>query len=241
VGKSRSGEEVDERHLELHVRCRNTNEHNGSGQVTCVKRLLPGLRASYGIDDDVGAEAVGEVLNGLDDVELAGVHRVGGAELSGPLQFGVVGVDGDDPSGADEGSAGDRRVADAAAADDRDGVVAGDRAGVDRRAETGHHPATQQTGDGRVGLGVDFGALAGGHQRLVGERADAERRGEFGAVGQRHLLLGVEGVEAQMWASALAGPALAADRAPVQHDEIAWLHRGHAVADRFDGARGLMA
>ena len=173
--------------------------------------------------------------------EARHVDRVGGAKTAGPFQFGVVGVDRDDPPGPDERSAGDRRVADAAAANDRDGVVAGDCAGVDRCAQTSHHPAAQQTGDRRVGFGVDQGGLPGGHQCLVRERADAQRRGEFGAVGERHLLLGVEGVEAQMRTSALAGPALAADRAPVEHDEIAWLNRGYAVADRLDRACGLVA
>ncbi len=84
-------------------------------------------------------------------------------------------------------------------------------------------------------------ALARSHQRLVGEGPDAQRRGQLGAVGERHLLLGVEGVEAQLRAAALAGPALAADRAPVQHHEIAWLDGGYTLADSFHGARGFMA
>ena len=110
--------------------------------------------------------------------------------------FSVVDVDGDDRRRADQGGAGDRGVTDAAAADHRDGVVAADVAGVDRRAEAGHHAAAEQAGHGRVGLGIDLGALTFVDQGLVGERADAQRRGEFGAVGQRHLLGGVEGVEA---------------------------------------------
>ncbi len=79
------------------------------------------------------------------------------------------------------------------------------------------------------------------HQRLVGERADPERRCQLGAVGERHLLLGIERVEAQLRPPAFAGPALATHRAPVQDDEIAWLDGGYACADGFDGARGLMA
>ena len=66
---------------------------------------------------------------------------------------------------------------DAAAADDRDGGAAADVAGVDRRAEAGHHAAAEQPDGGRAGLRVDLGALAGGDQGLLGERADAERRG----------------------------------------------------------------
>ena len=107
--------------------------------------------------------------------------------------------------------------------------------------EAGHHAAAQQAGDGGVGLGVDLGALALVHQRLVGERPDAQRGREFGAVGQGHLLGGVERVEAVPGAAALAGPALPADGAPVEDDEVADLHVGDTLADGFDGAGGLMA
>ena len=79
------------------------------------------------------------------------------------------------------------------------------------------------------------------HEGLVGERADAQRGGQLGAVGQRHLLRGVVGVEAVVRPAALAGPALAADRAPVQDDEVAGLDVGDALADRLDDARGLVA
>src|ERR1700749_4482719 len=41
--------------------------------------------------------------------------------------------------------------------------------------------------------------------------------------------------------AALAGPALASHRAPVQDHEGARLDRGHARPDGFDRARGLMA
>ena len=63
---------------------------------------------------------------------------------------------------------------------------------------------------------------------------------QLGAVGQRHLLLGVERVEAQVRPTALAGAAFSADRAPVEDHEIAGLHVCHARTDRLDGARGLV-
>ena len=53
--------------------------------------------------------------------------------------------------------------------------------------------------------------------------------------------VGVEGVEAVPRAAALAGPALPADRAPVQDHEVAGLDVRDALADRLDGARGLVA
>ena len=101
----------------------------------------------------------------------------------------VVDVDGDDRGGAGEPRAGDGRVADAAAADDGDGVAAADVAGVHGGAEAGHHAAAEQAGRRGLGGRVDLGALTGGDQRLLGEGADAERRVKLGAVGEGHLLL----------------------------------------------------
>ena len=57
-------------------------------------------------------------------------------------------------------------------------------AGVDRRAQSGHHPAAQQPGDRRLGGRIDLGALPGRDQGLVEKRPDAERRRELGAVGR---------------------------------------------------------
>ena len=88
---------------------------------------------------------------------------------------------------------------------------------------------------------VDLGALAFVHQRLVGERTDAQRGAQLGAVREGHLLVGVEGVEAVPRAAAFAGPALSAHGAPVENDEVADLHVGDTLADGFDGAGGLMA
>ena len=51
-----------------------------------------------------------------------------------------------------------------------------DVAGVDRRAEAGHHAAAEQAGDLGGGGRVDLGALTGGDQGLLDERADPQRR-----------------------------------------------------------------
>ena len=169
----------------------------------------------------------------LDDVVFAGIDGVGGAELAGPLEFGVIGVDGDDRARSDQFCTGDGGVSHSAAADDGDGIVATDRTGIDRRTDAGHHPAAQQSCDGRVGLVIDLGALALVYKRFVGERSDAQSRGQFGAVGQRHLLRGVERVEAVPRAAALTGSALSAHRAPVEDHEITRGDLGHARTDRF--------
>ena len=80
----------------------------------------------------------------LDRVVVLGVDAVGGAEALGPLELPVVDVDGDDRRGAGQRGARDRRVAHAAAADDRDGVAALHLTGVDRGARAGHDPAADQ-------------------------------------------------------------------------------------------------
>ena len=87
--------------------------------------------------------------------------------------FCVVGVHRDDPPRPDQRGTGDRGVTDPTAADHRDGVVTVDCAGVDRRADAGHHAASQQAGHRGVGGGVDLGALTLVYEGLVGERADA--------------------------------------------------------------------
>ena len=135
---------------------------------------------------------------------------------------------------------GDRGVAHAAAADHRDRVAARDVAGVHRRAESGHHTAAEQADDRGIGVRVDLGALALVHEGFVGECADAERGGQLRAVGQRHRLAGVEGVEAVPRPAAPARPAAAADRPPVQHDEVADLDVGDRAPARLDDASGLM-
>ena len=91
---------------------------------------------------------------------------------------------------------GDRGAADPAAAEDRHRVPEADLAGEHRRAEPGHDAAAEQSGGLGPGARVDLGALAGGHEGLLGEGADAERGREHGAVGEGHLLGGVVGGEA---------------------------------------------
>ena len=103
-----------------------------------------------------------------------------------------------------------------------------DVAGVDGGAEAGHHAAAEQA-DGRgPGRRVDLGALAGGDQGLLGEGADAQRRGQLRAVLEGHLLGGVVGGEAVPRLTAVAGPAVAAHRAPVEDHEVARREAGDA-------------
>jgi hypothetical protein len=112
---------------------------------------------------------------------------------------------------------------------------------VEGGADAGHDAAAEQARHGGLGGGVDGRALAGGDQRPVGEGADAQRRGQRRAVGQRHHPGGVEGGEAQVRPPPAARPAVAAHGPPVEDHEVARRHAGHAVADGLDHAGGLVA
>ncbi len=207
------------------VGVRYADQHHRAGQVAGLERLLVHVRVADRLDAHVGAVAVGDRPDVLDGVGLVGVARVGGAEVLGPFELLVVDVDGDDRGGTGQIGAGDRRVADTAASEHGDRVAAPDVAGVHRGAEAGHHAAAEQAGRRGRRLGIDRGALAGVHERLLDEGADAERRRQLGAVGERHLLRGVERREAVPRLALQARPAGAADRPPVEDHVVAGLRR----------------
>ena len=107
-------------------------------------------------------------------------------------------------------------------------------------AEPGHHAATEQPGGLRLHPGVDLGRLARGDERLLGERADAERGRQRGAVVERHRLPRVVRGEAIPGAGPPARAALAAHGPPIEDDEVAGRDAGDTVADRVDDPRGLV-
>ena len=131
-------------------------------------------------------------------------------------------------------------MADPAAPEHRDAVAASHLARVHGCAEAGHHAAPEQARGLGPGGGVHLGGLAGGDQRLLGERADAERGAELGAVGEGHLLGRVEGGEAVPGASPATGAAGAAHHTPVEDDEVAGRDLGDVGPDRLDHSRRLV-
>ena len=157
------------------------------------------------------------------------------------VELAGVEVDADHRGRAGEARAGDRGDADAAAAEHRDAVAVADLARQHRGAEPGHHAAAEQPGGLGPRLRVDLRALTGSHQRLVGERADAERGRQLGSVLQRHLLRGVERGEAVVRLALAARPARAAHGAPVEDHVVAGRDARDVGPDRFDGAGGLVA
>src|SRR5215472_10133857 len=151
-------EHVEQRQLQPHFRGRHADQHNGPHQVPSVERLLVGLRAADGFNYHVGPVTPGEVLNLLDRVGRARIHRVGRAEAAGPVELPVVDINGDYRPCTGQHGAEYRGIADAAAADHRDRVAAADARRVQRRAEARHHAAAEQPGylwlDRRVYLGA---------------------------------------------------------------------------------------
>jgi hypothetical protein len=102
-------------------------------------------------------------------------------------------------------------------------------------------PQPSRPGDLGLRRGVDLRALSGVDEGLLDERADAQRGGELLARGQGHLLGGVVGAEAVPGLAAATGPAVPADGAPVEDDEVARGDVGDALADGLDDPGGLVA
>ena len=79
------------------------------------------------------------------------------------------------------------------------------------------------------------------YQCLFCQSADAQSCGELGAVGKCHWLRSIVGIEAVTWLALLAGPAFAADSAPVQYDGVANFDVGNFAADGFDDRSSFVA
>ncbi len=241
--RATAAEDVDERDVgHLHVGGRYADEHDRPGQVAGVERLLPGVRAADRLDDDVRAEPAGELLDRGDRVGRRRVDGVGRAHPLGGVELLGVDVDGDDRRRTGQRATRDRGHADAAAADDRDRLAAGRLAGVDRRAEPGHHAAAEQADRRRpapTGRPWCTGRRRPASSRRT-RRCPAPARARCPS-SQRHLLGGVVGREAVPRLAAVAGPAVAAHRAPVEDHEVAGRHRRDVGTDRLDDAGGLVA
>ena len=142
-----ASEEVDHRQLHLHRGVGHPHLHQGAREITGVERLLEHFGVSDRFDAHVGAVAVGQSLNRLDRVLLAGIDGVRRAELPRPLELAGVEVDRDHLGRTCEHRAHDRGVADPTAAEHRDRVAALHLAGEHRRAQSGHHSAAEQSRD----------------------------------------------------------------------------------------------
>ncbi len=70
-------EEVDHGDVDAHLRVGHAHLHHGAGQVAGVEGLLEHRRVADGLDHHVGAEAAGEVADGLDRVDLPRRRRCG--------------------------------------------------------------------------------------------------------------------------------------------------------------------
>ena len=166
---------------------------------------------------------------------------MGRAEIPGPFQLPVVDVDTDDRGRSGQLRSDDGPVTDAAAAEHRHAVTAAHSPGVDRRADTGHDPATQQTGHRRGRRRIYLRTLPGSHEGCLGESADSQSGRQFGAVLEGHLLGGVVGAEADVGPALEARTALATHGSPVEDYEVTGSHLGHTRTYLFHHTCRLMA
>ena len=109
-----------------------------------LQGLLHGLGGADALQDGVGADAVGQVLDAGDAFLAALGDDVGGAELQGELLPGLVAAHGDDPLGAQFLRGDDAAQADRAVTDDHGG-----RAGLDLGGEGGVPAGAHHVGDGQ--------------------------------------------------------------------------------------------
>src|SRR3954464_13729387 len=181
------------------------------------------------VDDRLGAEAVGQLLDLLDVRRALDLDRVVGAELAGELQRLLVRVDDDDLGRRVGLQALDADVAQAARADHdalRPGAEDGDRLlhGVD-----GGQPGVGERGDlGRLERRVELHDRARAGEQVLGEAAVAVDAGE-------RAVLAVHVV------AATARTAQPARDERVDDDRVADLDVRHAGADLVDPAGVLVA
>jgi len=158
--------------------------------------LTIGLGKADRLDHYISPIAAGQLPYRLDRVLLARIDHVGGPESSCPLELPFVDVDRDHHASSCERSACYCSVTDAAATDYRNRVATAHPTCVHGRAESCHHSTPDEARSFRACPWVDLHRLSGGHERLLGQRADPERRTQLRPVLQRHLLRGVGAVEA---------------------------------------------
>ena len=189
--------------------------------------------------------AAGHLQDLLHRIRLGGVDEVGGAELAGEVVLGAEHVHGDDPAGAGDGRAVDRRQADAAAADDRHGLAGPDARGMDGGAHAGHHRASDQGGavQGHVLADRDAGVLVDQHVLGEGGQVQELRQGRA-VLGQAGLIAGLTlglGADAERQPAGQAAFTVAAIGGQAGDDMVARLHGADFRAHSLDDAGALVA
>src|SRR5438132_1837802 len=171
------------------------------------------LRQGLGPADDVEHE--------VEPLARAGVR---GAEALRQLGLRRVQVDRVDLGGPGQPGALDGREADRAAADHRDARAFPDVRRVEDRAHAGGDAAGDQAGLLRRQVGVERDRRVAVDDCARGEGADPERLRELPTVGEGESRLGAPRRPAAARIAARAPAALAARRAPAEHDPVAGGH-----------------
>ncbi len=178
--------------------------------------------------DDAEDGAAGGFQDALADIGCAGVHHLGGAGPEGGLAFFLADIDNDGVAVVEGAQDGDRVEAEAAGADQHDGLV-----GVHR------HELADGGIDGDAGAGVGGGD--GGIERAGIDQVARVRGDDMGGVAAILIDAEAAGGEAHVvFLGAAGGAGAAAD--PGEDDaEIAGFDAGGVGAELEDAADDLVA
>ncbi len=154
---------------------RHPDRHGDSGVVEHRHRLGHHLWNARGFEREVDAVAPRELANRRDGVDGRCIDRVGRPEPTRPFQLRRGDVDGDQPLGAGDPRALQRREADPAEADHRDAGAGPHLRRLGRRADAGGDAASEQTSAPQRQFRRHRDRLRGMHDGVRGERSERER------------------------------------------------------------------
>lgn len=236
-------EDILEGKGDLHVWAWYTDQDHATGQVTGVEGLFIGFRVTDCLNDDIGSEPTGQLLDGSYRIGIFRVDRFRGTKLLRLLEFPIFDIDGDDRGSSGQLCPGNSGHADTTATDDCHSFPSFDLASIDGSTDTCHDATTQQSYGSvrRLWDFIDFGALTGGNKGFLGKGPDTQGCFEFGPVLQSHFLGGVVGIETVLQITLTARAAFTADSSPVQNDLIADSNFGNAFPNFGDDSGGLVA
>src|ERR671913_138557 len=195
-----------------------------------VDRLHHGLLGTDGLDDRVGAEADGELLDPGDAVVAALGDDVAGAELAGQRLAVGVAAEGDDALGAELLRGEDAEESDRAVTDDRDRLAGAGLGGLGGEPTGAEHVGGRHQG----GDEIRFGQAGGGDKGAVGERDAGQLR--LGAEGPHQHTVHAVGL-----VPGLADLACVVGGPEGPDDEVADLDVADLGADLLDDADVLVS
>ena len=122
-----------------------TDHHASSRQIATPDRSFERLFLSDRFERVIHPEPAGKFLDLCHGVAVTWIDRMGGTELLRPLELVWVDIDGNDCRRTCKHRAANYRVTDTTTSNDRNRLSRFHPGRVQRSANSGHHPATDQT------------------------------------------------------------------------------------------------